>query len=379
MAIAQANRSSRLRTRRWAVSAGMAGSLLTVATALSANPWTLARTDAVAMSQARVTSHLAAELRIDAQNAFTGRDLDGDGRVIHAEVPYMRAATFGRLDADRDGAVTMVEGMPAPPDLHIAATRAEATYRAAFGQLDANGDGRLQAAEAPGYGGAEATPVDYEGFVRGLQAMNQVTGPAIAPGASARPPVLMLPGFLMPASSFALMRQTLVGAGYRDFKVLDRWPWFTDIDEYAAEGKWLGDRLRRRANAPRIILLGHSMGGLVGRTMIHHLGYEPHVSHYVSFGTPHHGTVLGPLAHWYAHTAAQMTPGSKFLRALNAHEGKPSPVRYTSVHAQFDEIVNPHSSVTLAGAANPVVPFVFHTTMVMMPGVCEATLEALAH
>jgi pimeloyl-ACP methyl ester carboxylesterase len=357
---------------------GMLGSLLTVATALSAHPWPLARTDAVAMGQARVLSHIAAELRTDAQNAFIERDLDGDGRVIHAEVPYLRATTFSRLDADRDGAVTMAEGMPAPHELHIAATRAESIYRAAFGQLDANQDGALQAAEAPAYVGSALMPVDHEGFVLGMQRMNQATAPPIAPGAEARPPVLMLPGFLMPASSFALIRQTLVNAGYRDFKVLDRWPWFTDIDEYAAEGKWLGDRLRRRANVAQINLLGHSMGGLVGRTMIHHLGYEPHVSHYVSFGTPHHGTVLGPLAHWYANTAGQMTPGSKFLRALNLHEGKPSPVRYTSVHAQFDEIVNPHSSVTLAGAANPVVPFVFHTTMIMMPGVCEATLEALA-
>jgi hypothetical protein len=376
MAIARHNRSSRLFSRRWALSVGTVGSLLTVATALAAHPWTLARTDAAAMSQARVTAHVGAELRADAQRAFITRDLDGDGRISHAEVPYLRAATFRRLDADRDRAVTPAEGMPAPAEIQAAALRAETTLRAAFGQLDANGDGRLQAIEAPAYVGPQAP--DYEGFVLGLQAMNHAAAPAIAPGAAIRPPVLMLPGFLMPASSFALMRQTLVGAGYRDFKVLDRWPWFTDIDEYAAEGKWLGDRLRRRANSQQLVLLGHSMGGLVGRTMIHHLGYEPHVSHYVSFGTPHHGTVLGPLAHWYANTAAQMTPGSKFLKALNVHEGKPSVVRYTSVHAQFDEIVNPHSSVTLAGAANPVVPFVFHTTMIMMPGVCEATLDALA-
>jgi hypothetical protein len=374
MAIARHNRSSWLHARPWAVGVGLLGPLLAIAAALSAPPWSLARADAVAMVRARVTAHVATELRADAQQAFVARDVNGDGRVTRSEVPYLRAGTFGRLDADRDGGVTPAEAMPSPRELQAAATRSESTFRAAFAQLDANHDGWLQAAEAP----FQATHVDYEGFVRGLQTVNQAAAPALPAGAPARPPVLMLPGFLMPASSFALMRETLVGAGYRDFKVLDRWPWFTDIDEYAAEGKWLGDRLRRRTGAQQIALLGHSMGGLVGRTMIHHLGYEPHVSHYVSFGTPHHGTVLGPLAHWYADSAGQMTPGSKFLRALNVHEGKPSPVRYTSVHAQFDEIVNPHSSVTLAGAANPVVPFVFHTTMIMMPAVCEATLDALA-
>lgn len=377
MAIARHNRLARPHAWPCAVSVGALGPLLAIVSALSAQPWSLARTDATAMVQARVTTHLATELQADAQRAFVERDANGDGRVSHAEVPYLRAATFRRLDADRDGAVTPAEAMPAPHEIQAAAIRAESTFHAAFGQLDANQDGWLQAAEAPAFAGAQPMPVGYEGFMRGMQTMNQAAVPAPA-AVKARPPVLMLPGFLMPASSFALMRETLVGAGYRDFKVLDRWPWFTDIDEYAAEGKWLGDRLRRRTGAPQIALLGHSMGGLVGRTMIHHLGYERHVSHYVSFGTPHHGTVLGPLAHWYANTAGQMTPGSKFLRALNVHEGKPSPVRYTSVHAQFDEIVNPHSSVTLAGAANPVVPFVFHTTMVMMPAVCEATLEALA-
>lgn len=350
------------------VTARALGALAAVAVGVATLPLSLTGVDARTVAMALVRDELAH----DARAAFAERDRNADGLVTPAEVPYLRPATFERLDADGDGRISAAEGMPAPAILAEAASRAEATLHAAFAQIDADGDGRVSAAEGPAFAGAT-----YEGFVRGMQARHQAS-PAAAAAAAGRAPVLMLPGFLMPSSSFALMRETLMKAGYRDFKVLNRWPWFTAIDEYAAEGKLLADRLRRRTGAARIELLGHSMGGLVGRTMIQDLGYEPHVSHYVSFGTPHHGTAIGSLAQWYAHSAWQMLPGSPYLRALNAREGQPSPIRYTSVHAQFDEIVYPPSSVYLAGAANPMVPFVFHTTMVMMPSVCEATLAALA-
>lgn len=52
--------------------------------------------------------------------------------------------------------------------------------------------------------------------------------------------------------------------------------------------------------ARKIYLIGHSMGGLDSRYLIHHLDPEHRVRALVTIGTPHHGT---PLADWILRTS----------------------------------------------------------------------------
>lgn len=336
-----------------------------------------AQRDGVWSARSVVRTMVADELLADARAGFAERDLNHDGVLTRDEVPYLLQATFRRVDADGDGRIPFAEARPAEAVLASAANQAEGQLRRAFEHLDGNRDGLLQAAELQAFAGpmgAGGGAIGYEGFAHGLRTLN-----GLSPAAGAtKYPVLLLPGFLMPASSFGMMKVSLQEAGYGHFKVLDRWPWFSDINEFADQGKFFADRLRRRTGASHIELLGHSMGGLVGRVMIQNLGYAEHVNHYVSMGTPHHGTVMGSFATLYANSALQMTPGSAFLKALNAHEGAPSAIKYTSLHAGLDEIVLPHTSVDLAGATNVEIPNVFHIPMPMMPEVCRATVAALA-
>jgi triacylglycerol esterase/lipase EstA (alpha/beta hydrolase family) len=299
------------------------------------------------------------------------------------EVPYLSQATFGRMDQNQDGQLSWSEVRPSKPALAAAATQSEERLKQGFDQLDLNRNGTLEGKELAAFmvsSGQNPGPMAYPKFVQSLQTMNQTptTPAAVAAAAGAKNPVLMLPGFLMPRWSYVVFETTLKRHGYNTFYVLDAWPWFSDIREYASQAKFEAERLRKEAHAPQVELMAHSMGGLVGRTMIEDLGEEPYVNHYISFGTPHHGTVLGRLAGWYATSAAEMMPGSDFLKALNVSEGQPSSVKYTSVHAELDEIVLPHSSVDLAGATNPEVHNAFHIGIVFMREAANMALQALA-
>jgi pimeloyl-ACP methyl ester carboxylesterase len=193
-----------------------------------------------------------------------------------------------------------------------------------------------------------------------------------------RNPVLILPGFLMPEFTYEPLRQSLLQAGYTDVTILQGWPWCRSILEYSTEAQAEVDRALLRTGASQVELVCHSMGGLVGRHLMQTLGYETRVAHYVSFGTPHHGTLIGPLASWYARSAEEMTPNSPFHTALNVAEGQPTAVKLTSLSAAVDEIVYPRESVVLAGASNAEVPWSPHIGGIFYPELARLTIEALA-
>ncbi len=110
----------------------------------------------------------------------------------------------------------------------------------------------------------------------------------------------------------------------------------------------------------KIVILGHSMGGLIGRAVIQHLGSD--VDAYVSLGTPHRGTEVARLAPW-SDSAKQMTPGSAFLESL---EEEPWPgVPALALQAQFEEIVLPQRNAAIDFGRNVTIPYTGHVTLTL--------------
>jgi triacylglycerol esterase/lipase EstA (alpha/beta hydrolase family) len=174
------------------------------------------------------------------------------------------------------------------------------------------------------------------------------------------------------------MRNALRKAGYTDFTVLNQWPWFGRIEEYAALSRMHVDALKKRTGHKKVEVLGHSMGGLTARALIKYQGGDKDVAHVVQFGTPNKGTMPAPLAGWLLPSTKEMSIGSDFLKALNEGDETPGSVKYTSVHASWDEIVIPNRNVDLEGADNPLVKGAFHIHMMFHPETHRLTLEALS-
>lgn len=110
----------------------------------------------------------------------------------------------------------------------------------------------------------------------------------------------------------------------------------------------------------KIVLCGHSMGGLINRVIIQHLGFTD-VDAYVSLGTPHQGTILARLAPW-SKSATQMTIGSLFLESLN-NEPWPENIPALAIQAQFEQIVLPQKNAKITFGENKTVYGVGHVTI----------------
>ena len=110
------------------------------------------------------------------------------------------------------------------------------------------------------------------------------------------------------------------------------------------------DSIRTATGAPTVQIVTHSMGALSARYYVKNLGGGAKVDDFVSLAGPNHGTNTAFFC--FQTSCRQMWPGSSFLTALNSGDETPGAVNYGTWWSPCDEVINPDSSVPLAGAVN---------------------------
>ena len=139
-------------------------------------------------------------------------------------------------------------------------------------------------------------------------------------------------------------------------------PVFGDIDAYARQLAERVEQICAQTGEQKILIIAHSMGGLVSRTYLHRYGGEQRLAGLLTAGSPHHGTVLAKTLP-IAENIRQMQPGNPWLNALNQLEQRAAPIPITSVYSAHDNLVSPQSSSRLADAENVRLRAVGHVSL----------------
>ncbi|MGZ8356646.1 MAG: lipase family alpha/beta hydrolase [Telluria sp.] len=173
-----------------------------------------------------------------------------------------------------------------------------------------------------------------------------------APGGT---PVLLLHGYGC-NSGYWVHLVALLDAARISHASLDLEPLGAPIDAYVPAVARAVESLCQAAGARQVVIVAHSMGGLVARAYLRAHGSE-RVARIVTLGSPHHGTCLARLA--LGSNAVQMrragcgeAPESAWLRTLAAGETAAGRALVTSIHSWHDNIVAPQASSVLPGARN---------------------------
>jgi triacylglycerol esterase/lipase EstA (alpha/beta hydrolase family) len=147
----------------------------------------------------------------------------------------------------------------------------------------------------------------------------------------------------------------MLDAAHVSHATVDLDPLFGDIDGYVPQVEEAARALCAATGAARLVVVGHSMGGLVARAWLRR-GGAALAARVITLGTPHYGSMLARLAPGI--NGAQMRrgagqrPESAWLRALADGESAATRGLVTSIWSHHDNMVAPQDSSFLPGARN---------------------------
>lgn len=189
-----------------------------------------------------------------------------------------------------------------------------------------------------------------------------------------RTPLLLIHGYQCNRGFWVWLRRRLEAAGWT-VATHSMEPMWTEIDNYAAGIDRRIDEVLAATDAPQVILVAHSMGGLACRAYLRRHG-RAKVARLITLGSVHHGTRLARLG--IGANARQMQIGNPWLKALGATDAVPLPPGSASIYSCHDNYVFPQETgSTLEGAANIPIGGVSHIGMAFSPQVLGKLIEAL--
>jgi triacylglycerol lipase len=180
--------------------------------------------------------------------------------------------------------------------------------------------------------------------------------------AQAHSPILFVHGYTESGSLWNTMIGRLEKDGWTKAE-LNNWTYNTSQSNVttAKEVATRVSEIKKATGASKVNLVTHSMGALSTRYYIKKLGGESNVEDWVSLGGPNHGTSTANFC--FQASCTEMRANSKFLNELNAGDETPGAVRYATWWSPCDEIINPHTSVILAGATNTETECISHVAL----------------
>jgi triacylglycerol lipase len=192
-------------------------------------------------------------------------------------------------------------------------------------------------------------------------------------------PILLVHGIVSNRSIFTLLRRGLTRRGFTNVFAMNYATVATDVRTAALRLAEEVEEVVAETGFERIHVIGHSLGGLIGRYYVTRLGGDARVHTLVTLGTPHQGTRAA-----YAvptRLMEQMRPGSGLMRELDrpVHGCR---TRFISYWSDTDVAIVPRRSAVLRHpdlrARNVRLHGAGHLTLPMLGEVVHGIGAALA-
>ena len=185
--------------------------------------------------------------------------------------------------------------------------------------------------------------------------------------------VILLHGLFQNRSCLFWLAHRLRRAGFRHVCSINTPPW-RDLETLTEILVRKVDELRLTHKVEQVDLVGHSMGGMIGRNFVQHRGGSSKVRRLVTLGTPHQGSKLAPFA--LSKMGRSLQPGSTFLQKFNRGV-LPESTLVTTIYSRHDNIVLPVDNARIKGVPAVELDGMGHTALLFHPRALQAVIEAL--
>ena len=193
-------------------------------------------------------------------------------------------------------------------------------------------------------------------------------------------PVLLIHGYGCNSGYWRPLSRVL-RAERISFYAPDLEPLLGDIDAYVPQLGAALDLLCQATGRSRVVLIGHSMGGLAAAAWLRAHG-DARIAKLITIGTPHHGTALAHFAPGVNSRQMRRSAGvgstgcSTWLQALQPVLRAGS-VPLVSLYSTHDNIVAPATSAHVVGAKNIAFDDIGHVRLASAPEVIAVVLAEL--
>ena len=186
------------------------------------------------------------------------------------------------------------------------------------------------------------------------------------------PPVLLVHGYGANGGFWVHLAAQLEQRGYSHATV-DLEPVFGDIEDFAVQLEQGVQTLLAASGSDKVIIVAHSMGGLVARAWLRRFG-ATHVARIITLATPHFGTDLAHMGP--GDNARQMRRDAEWLAQLDAADRSQRGL-FTSIYSWHDNIIAPQDSCHLPGARNIALHGIGHVGMGRHPAIASHILAEI--
>lgn len=192
-------------------------------------------------------------------------------------------------------------------------------------------------------------------------------------------PIILLHGVIDNRSIFTVLRRALRRRGFGRTFALNYSPLTDDIRTVA---QWLSEFVEEvceETGYERVHIVGHSLGGMIGRYYVQRLGGDARVHTLVTLGTPHQGTFGARFVPWPV--IRQLRFESPVVQELT----EPAPgcrTRFIAIWSDLDQLVLPQRNARITHpdlrARNVLFRGVGHTSLPVDRRVVHEITQALA-
>jgi triacylglycerol esterase/lipase EstA (alpha/beta hydrolase family) len=197
--------------------------------------------------------------------------------------------------------------------------------------------------------------------------------PRVTRGSADRVPVLLVHGWNCNSGIWWPLRRLLRATRVGDVHTLDL-PTWQGLDVHVESVRRKVEEILANGRHERIAIVGHSMGGVIGRFYLDTDSGRERIARLITIGSPHHGTTLGLRALDPAGRELGTTSG-RFSNLPNLPSGTP----VTALYSEIDNFIAPQSSAMLEGAENLCCGDLGHLQLLFAAPVLEAVALRLEH
>ena len=219
--------------------------------------------------------------------------------------------------------------------------------------------------EAAGHGVSHLPPIQRGLLVNDVEA--------------AGTPIILIHGVVDNRSIFTVLRRALRGRGFSRTYALNYSPLTDDIPSVAQRLAESIEEVCAETGYERVHIIGHSMGGIIGRYYVQRLGGDVRVHTLVTLGTPHQGTFGARFIPWPV--IRQLRYASPVLGEL----AEPAPhcrTRFIAIWSDLDQIVVPQRNARISHpdlrSRNVLFRGIGHMSLPVDPRVAREIAFALA-